>query len=118
MKETANSVSQASNIVQCQENSLKEAVNAFEEIGAQMDELNYNIVMINNQIGEVEKAKVNTLESIEDISVVLEETAAASTEVLQEVSNQEATAEKFDYEVRKLKQNSEKLRESIKIFKV
>ena len=63
-------------------------------------------------------AKENTLEAITSISVVLEETSAAVTDVLAAVNEQEATTEQFNLEVERLRENSQKLQSSIGMFKI
>ena len=61
-------------------------------------------------------AKETTLEAITNISVVLEETSAAASEVLAAVSEQEATVEQFNSQVVYLKENAKDLKDSINAF--
>ena len=118
MSSTAENVSKASDIVDAQENALQETIAAFSRISRHMDNLNENIATITQKVNDMDTSKQSTLDAIANISVVLEETAAAAADVLEAVSKQENTAEKFDVEVQKLQENSEKLRSSIQIFKI
>lgn len=61
----------------------------FSKISSQMDDLNTNIETITKR-DDMDTAKENTLEAITSISVVLEETSAAITDVLAAVNEQEA----------------------------
>lgn len=61
----------------------------FSKISSQMDDLNTNIETITKR-DDMDTAKENTLEAITSISVVLEETSAAVTDVLAAVNEQEA----------------------------
>ena len=66
----------------------------------------------------MDEAKENTLEAITSISVVLEETSASVSDVLAAVNEQEATTEQFNIEVERLRKNSQKLQNSIGMFKI
>lgn len=118
MQGTTKTAGEAGEVVDSQDKALLVAVKVFTKISQQMDDLAGNIRIITDKVSDMDISKESTLEAIENISVVLEETAAASTDILDAVSKQEKTAEKFEEEVAKLQQNSGKLRNSIQIFKI
>ena len=118
MNHTGKIVKRASDIVHSQETSLEETVQVFQEISNHMDGLNTNIAVIKDNVVLMESAKNNTLEEIENISVVLQETAAASTEIRDAAQNQVNTVEKFNVEVHELQENSNQLQKALTIFKI
>ncbi len=118
MAETTNIAASATDTVDAQEEALKKTIDAFSMISGQMDDLNTNIVTITKMVEDMDAAKENTLEAITNISVVLEETSAAASDVLAAVSEQEATAEQFNTEAERLRENSQLLENSINMFKI
>lgn len=118
MDGTVGIVKEAGTIVASQEKSLHQTVSAFDEIKAQMDSLTQNIARITGEVQNMSNAKDGTMMAIENISAVLEETAASSTEVLSAVDKQEITIENLNEEARKLSEKAVQLQEAIQLFKV
>ncbi len=118
MGETTRIAASAGDIVDAQEKALQKTVDVFSRISNQMDDLNRNIETITKRVDDMDEAKENTLEAITSISVVLEETSASVSDVLAAVNEQEATTEQFNTEVERLRKNSQKLQNSIGMFKI
>jgi len=116
IKNTVNTVIQAEKIVASEEESLKNTVLAFTSIEQNVENLTYSLERITESIGVIENMQKNTLESIESISAVSEETAAASEEMADYANNQLKAVEKLDNEVKRLNKNSKDLKEAIDIF--
>ena len=77
-----------------------------------------NSTGITRKVDDMDNAKENTLGAITSISVVLEETSAAVTDVLAAVNEQEATTEQFNLEVERLRENAQVLQSAIGMFKI
>lgn len=118
MNSTVGTIKGVGEIVKSQEVSLKATIDAFDSINQQMDSLNNNINVITSTVQVMNDTKDDTMEAIENISVVLEETAAASTEVLASVCGQVEVIENFNEEVKNMQENSMMLQDSISIFKI
>lgn len=118
MDGTVETVKEAGAIVASQEGSLNETVGAFDEIKVQMISLTDNIQKITVDVQDMNEAKESTMMAIENISAVLEETAASSTEVLSAVDKQENTIESLNEEAHKLEEKATQLQEAIRLFKV
>lgn len=118
INDTTVTIQKAGEIVKSQEKSLNNTVEAFTEIKNKMDGLSENIVIIAENVLQMTSAKEVTVDAIEHISVVLEETAIATTEVLTSVSDQVHAVEEFNEEVSSLQKESLELKESVSIFKI
>lgn len=118
MDGTVETVKEAGAIVSSQEQSLNQTVNTFEDIKMQMISLTDNIQKITSEVQNMNTAKDGTMNAIESISAVLEETAASSTEVLEAVGKQENTIASLSQEAGKLEEKAGQLQEAIHIFKV
>lgn len=115
---TVTTVRRAGDIVESQEHALKETVQAFASINKHMDFLNEEIDGIVMEVPNMNQARENTMDAIRSISAVLEQTAAATTEVLASISGQVVTAESLDKEAKKLEEHAKNLQNSIHIFKI
>ncbi len=78
---TVRTVKQAEAISKSTETRLSDVVQLFHNINIHVDDLAGRMEQITDSIGEINRSKVETLNSIESISAVAEETTAASEEV-------------------------------------
>lgn len=118
MNTTVTTVANVGETVSQQEKSLEETVSAFIEIRKQMDTLTNNIESITDIVSSMNISKEKTIDAIGSISAVMEETAAASTEVLSAVGNQEKTIDILNEEAERLKEKAGRLRTTVSLFKV
>lgn len=117
-KGTVDTAKRAEDIVVLQEEALGNTVSIFNAIHSHMQKLSENIDQITSEAKEMIVTKDNTLSAIENISAVLEETAAASSEVLTAVEGQVDSAEYLNTASRTLRDDSKKLQQAITIFKI
>ena len=73
---------------------------------------------ISDGIGEINRSKSDTLNSIENISAVAEETSAASEEVDATAQQQLDVVTMLNEAVRSLDQDATDLEKTIKLFKI
>jgi len=109
---------QAGEIIDSQTEALRKTVNAFENINDHVKELAENLLDISNGIKNIEAAKEIALDSIQSISAVSEETAAAAEEVNATVLHQIDSVERLRKAAYELDQEAKKLEEAISIFKI
>ena len=115
---TVGTVRSVGDIVEVQEEALSETVSVFNMISSKIDFMNSNIDAVIKNVEMMNEMKEATVEAMNSISVVIEETAASSTEVLASVNEQVITMESLDNEVKNLKQNSDDLIKVISVFKI
>lgn len=111
-------VTNAGNTVAQQEKSLDDMVNSFVEIRKQMDMLSDNIESIVHKVSAMNHSKEDTIDAIGGISAVMEETAAASTEVMSAVENQEKVIEILNEEAEKMKEEAGRLSATVLLFQI
>ena len=87
--------------------------------------INYSIVNITNEIRNIEKLmneikekKSKTLDSVNDIRIIIENSSASVEEVLAATQEQTAGAEKLDECSKKLTETMTELQENLNIFKI
>ena len=114
---TVGTVRSVGDIVEIQEEALSETVSVFNMISSKIDFMNSNIDAVIKNVEMMNEMKEATVEAMNSISVVIEETAASSTEVLASVNEQVITMESHDNEIKSLKQNSDDLIKVISVFK-
>ncbi len=118
IQETVGAVKDVGRMVESQEVALQDTVSAFDTINNKIDSMHESVDGIISNVQIMNKMKDETMEAMENISVVIEETAASSTEVLSSVNEQVETMESFDQEVKQLKDKSTTLNEFIGVFKI
>ncbi len=106
----------AESIVNSQKAALVSTIKSFELIDSQVNSLSDNISIIMDGINEIDRAKNETLESVESISAISQENAAA-TEVLSEtVTTQLEVVKLLDEATHRLEENAEELNNSVKTY--
>lgn len=112
------STTQAENIVKEQGNSLEKTVDLFNSINRGVEDLAFTLSKIVTEIKNMEKAKDETLEAMESISTVSQETAAVSEEISDSTSKQLDAIEKLNTTTIEMSHEVKRLNESVSIFKV
>ncbi len=114
---TVNTVKQAESISKSTEVRLNNVVQLFHDINIHVDDLAGRMERITDSIGEINRSKVDTLNSIESISAVSEETTAASQEVDATAQQQLEVVTKLNEAAKALGQDVAELENAIVIFK-
>jgi methyl-accepting chemotaxis protein len=117
-KDTVNTAKQAEGVVESQTGSLTKTVSVFGSINNHIKDLVNYLKDISNDMKLIETAKEDTLEVIESISAVSEQTAAASEEMNATAITQIDFVERLNQSAEELAKDAKKLEESIKLFKI
>ncbi|MBR2913676.1 MAG: methyl-accepting chemotaxis protein, partial [Oscillospiraceae bacterium] len=102
--------------VNAQLQQISRTVDLFHSIGNQVTVLTDNLNNILSGIEEIQQTKYGTLQSIESISAIAQQTAASTQEVTANVTLQLASLEDFSERAEELIQVSNRLTESISKF--
>ncbi|MHB8128511.1 MAG: methyl-accepting chemotaxis protein [Mobilitalea sp.] len=114
---TVSSAKQAESIIDNQNLALKQSVEAFHNISKHVESLAHNLKMISEGIKDIETSKADTLDAIQNISAVSEESASASEEVGATVSNMVNAVAKLNEIASELEGNARNMEEAISVFK-
>lgn len=117
-KGTASSAKQAEDIVKSQMEALTKTVSAFENINQHVGNLIGNLNYIADGVKGIETAKEETLDAIRNISAISQQTATSSEEVSATANNQISSVEHLSNSASELAEDSNKLEEAIRIFKI
>ena len=110
-------IKKAESISKTTETRLNNVVQLFNNINVHVDDLAVRMEMITDSIGEINRSKVDTLNSIESISAVSEETSAASEEVDATAQQQLEVVTKLNEAAKALGRDVTELENAIVIFK-
>ena len=108
----------ADNIVANQTDSLSHTIASFEVINNSVDQLVNNMQMVLNGMKDIEAAKETTVEAIESISAISEETASVSAEVEENANRQKDLIQSLGETVNTLSKNATNMQEKISHFKL
>ncbi|NLP34352.1 MAG: methyl-accepting chemotaxis protein [Clostridiales bacterium] len=117
-KHTVQTVKQTETITKTTENKLQDVVQLFHNINVHVDDLADKMTQIVEVIGDINQAKNDTLNAIESISAVAEETSAASEEVDATAQQQLDAVEKLNEVAKALMNDTAELEAAIQIFKI
>ena len=108
----------AEDVVEVQGESLENAEKVFAQIQSRFEELLSNLNEITGGIDTIAEAKSVTIDSIQSISAVSEETAASSEEVTETANRQLGAVEGLNTAAEDLLTNARHLSEAIDLFKI
>lgn len=117
-KKTVITAQQTENIVLSQEGALNNTVKVFTEINHHVENLTENLKQIAFGVEGIEKAKDDTLNSIENISAATEETTAATNQLGVTASDQLTEVKRLNDVVLQLSEDAKNLESSISLFKL
>lgn len=117
-KEAVSTAEKAESIVASQTDALDKTVSVFDNINSHVNDLALNLNDILTRLKEIESAKDDTLNAIQNISAVTQETAASSEEVNATAINQVDSVERLQSSAKVLEEDARKLADAIKIFKL
>ena len=118
MELTSNSVTEAGNIVESQENKLKDTVDSFLAVNEHMNCLGDHIEQIQKDVHTMQVSKGTTRTAMESIAAMMEETAASTNNVLSDVEQQVNTAEALSEFATDLQDTAARLNGAVGIFRV
>lgn len=118
MTATIETAQRADSIVNVQLDALKETVRVFHDINEQMQNLSDHVIHIAHSVERIEKAKAETMTSIESISATANETEAASGELSGSTETLLNAVRELTDAVAGLKEDAKLLDETVGIFKV
>jgi len=116
--DTVHIAKQAEDMADVQGQSIDTAEKVFDQIQSQFDELLGNLSEITEGINSIAEAKTLTIDSIQSISAVSQQTAAASEEVTSTANRQLEQVEKLNLAAENLNSNSNDLSQAIGVFTV
>lgn len=117
-KDTVKTAKHAESIVESQAEALGKTVQVFDNINQHVNDLASNLNNISVGIQKIENAKTDTMDAIQSISAVSEQTAAASEEVSATAVSQIDSVERMRMAAQELANDAKKLEESIQLFKI
>lgn len=115
-KETVHTARQAENIVESQSLALWHTIEFFHDINDRVENLTHTLGDITSGIGDIEKAKNETLEAMENITSIVQETAAIAEQMNGCAGNQVIAVKKLNDAVDGLKKDTNILDDSVQIF--
>lgn len=118
MQETMKYSREAEKIVGMQDEIVAHTEGIFTDIYQCMDMIHMNVEKVSSSMRMMMEEREATLESIESISGVLEETAASSAYVKNMVSEQTEQVKAVEVRVEALKENTDQLTGTVNSFKV
>ena len=116
--ETAKTTQKAEEIVLTQEKALQDTINVFGNINNLVENLVIELNNIKQYVAGMESAKNDTLDSIQNISAVSEESAAASEEVTATAISQSEEIEQLAGAAEGLTSDAKVLQQAIGKFKI
>ena len=116
--ETAKTTKKAEQIVLTQEQALQDTINVFGSINNLVEDLVLELDKIKQYVAGMESARNDTLDSIQNISAVSEESAAASEEVSATAISQSEEIEQLAGAAEGLTNDAQVLQEAIGKFKI
>lgn len=117
-KNTVKTAKQADEIISYQEETLEKSMIVFYNMEEHMNGLTKGLDQIMGEIRNIESAKNETLQAIQNITAISTETAAESKEVDRMTKRQLEEAEKLYHFAGDLLLNAKKLKEEVSVFKI
>lgn len=109
---------QTGNVLKSQEQAVDRAVEAFKNMDAYMERLTGNIDEIAMQTQAIEQAKETTLGAIQAISSIIEQNAASTVHMGEDVGKQKKQVEELSHCAENLQEVSDELKTAVRIFTI
>ena len=116
--DTVNIARKAEDVVEVQGKSLENAEKVFDEVQLQFNNLVNNLEQITSGIETITYAKAQTIDAIQSISAVSQQTAASSEEVTETANRQLEQVEGLNKASEDLTVNSNDLSHAIDLFRI
>ena len=105
-------------VLKLQESAVKNTTDSYQDINESVEKLVVFLKQISENVDSINETRVTTLSSIENISAVLEEIAAASNNVSQSSNEQLHSVESLNLSAVRLDTHVDNLTKEIEKFKV
>ncbi|MFA9466349.1 MAG: methyl-accepting chemotaxis protein [Velocimicrobium sp.] len=105
-------------ILASQEDSISSTIQLFADVNHQVETLLMHISSLSDEIRHMKASKNDTLNAIERISAISEETAAASEELSVTADNQYNAVETLNNAAKQLELDAKNLNDAVHIFKI
>lgn len=115
---TVTTAKKAEDIVGKQEKIVNDTIGSFHNLNRGLEILIHNLSTIGQSMQNMEGARASTLNAMESISAVSEETLAASNTIYDTISGQEQTIHSLEKAADKLKDNAKELNTVINLFQI
>ena len=116
--DTVNTAKEAETVVKVQSDIVKNTITSFQNMSSVIEKLINNINEIGQDMKNMESARAGTLNAVENISAISEETYAASNSISHVVHNQAVSMEALEEASRILENNAKELEEAIHMFQI
>lgn len=118
MDETVDTAKEAEDVVDKQNIIVRNVIDAFNNMNSGVEKLTNNLSAIDNNVKNMEDAKKKTLQGVENISAVSEETLATSSLIDETVKNQSNSIFDLEKAANELGDNAEDLNKAVNIFNI
>ena len=119
--QTASSVQsakEAESMVATQEQAVSQVIEVFEEMNNQIKTLFTNLKEIAENAESVDKDRNDTLDAVENISAIIEETASGSALVREMANELLSSVDKLSQTAQNLNEDMDGLKAEIAVFKI
>lgn len=117
-EDTVNAVDKTQNVVDSQKQIVKKTIEMFDDMDKSMGEILQNIDGVQDKLQTMDTFRTGTLESIESISAIIEETAAAAMTAASSLQNEIDRAKEQKMAANQLGSNTKRLNEEMSKFTV
>ncbi len=115
---SVNSAKEAEEMVALQAEAVNEVIQVFRDMNAQMNDLFVNLKEIGDNTEAADKERNDTLDAVENISAIIEETASGSA-LVREMANQLlSSVDKLSQTANALDEDMQGLKSEISVFKI
>lgn len=116
--DTVKTAKEAEEVVNNQNEIVDETMKAFKGINNSLINFMKNLDNIENNVKNMEDSRRGTLEAIENISAISEETAAASGTIDEIIYSQEGHVKNLEVSAESMNNSSKELKRTIELFKI
>jgi methyl-accepting chemotaxis protein len=117
-QETVDTANKAEDIVNMQDKAVNSTIKSFHNVNDELEDLIKKLDIIATNIQNMDGSRVSTLNAVESISVVSEETLAASDSIDQTIGRQEGTVEFLTDAAKQMNEYAKELNKAIEKFKI
>jgi methyl-accepting chemotaxis protein len=117
-QETVDTANKAEDIVNMQDKAVNSTIKSFHNVNDELEDLIKKLDIIATNIQNMDGSRVSTLNAVESISAVSEETLAASDTIDQTIGKQEGTVEFLTDAAKQMNEYAKELNKAIEKFKI
>ena len=117
-KESVDAANNASSMVLSQQQLVEDVTNVFDSIREKMEELLTALSMISDSASDADIQRKETVDAVDNISSIIEETAASSSLVMNMTENLKSSVDRLGQTADSLDENMNGLKKEISAFTV